>query len=138
MNNRCIVLHEQRCINCRACEIHCQVWKNLPASIKLGRILHTAPHMTEQGPGMRTAYLTCMHCDPAPCIKACPSRSMRRRDDGIVYIDEGTCLKCKGCIMACPWRIPQVWEESGHVVKCDLCRARLDQGLKPEIGRAHD
>jgi Fe-S-cluster-containing dehydrogenase component len=57
---------------------------------------------------------------------------MTRRDkDGIVYVNAELCVGCKACIVACPWKIPQWDETSGRAIKCDFCRDRLDQGLKP-------
>jgi Fe-S-cluster-containing dehydrogenase component len=56
---------------------------------------------------------------------------MQKREDGIVFVDQELCVGCKTCIQACPWGAPQWNPETGKVVKCDYCKDRIDQGLKP-------
>ncbi|BBD06876.1 4Fe-4S ferredoxin [Desulfovibrio ferrophilus] len=56
---------------------------------------------------------------------------IRRKSDGIVYVDRELCVGCKACIIACPWDVPQ-WDDSqGTVMKCDLCMDRVDEGKRP-------
>lgn len=122
---------EQLCINCKACEVHCKVWNRMPTGLKLGVHLHHGPFMREGKPVLRTVYMPCQQCDDAPCLSACPTGAMRRRADGIVYVDSPRCTGCRACVLACPWKVPQYDAASGRVRKCDLCRERLDAGLRP-------
>jgi Fe-S-cluster-containing dehydrogenase component len=55
----------------------------------------------------------------------------KRSKDGIVFVDPSLCVGCKTCISACPWGAPQWNPETGKAVKCDYCKDRVDQGLKP-------
>jgi Fe-S-cluster-containing dehydrogenase component len=55
----------------------------------------------------------------------------KRGQDGIVFVDHSLCVGCKTCISACPWGAPQWNPEIGKVVKCDYCKDRVDEGLKP-------
>ena len=55
----------------------------------------------------------------------------KRAEDGIVSVDADLCVGCKACMVACPWGAVQWNPETEKVVKCDLCKDRLDQGLKP-------
>jgi Fe-S-cluster-containing dehydrogenase component len=55
----------------------------------------------------------------------------KRESDGIVYVDPELCVGCKACVVACPWGAVQWDHRTETVVKCDLCKDRMDQGLKP-------
>jgi Na+-translocating ferredoxin:NAD+ oxidoreductase RNF subunit RnfB len=41
------------------------------------------------------------------------------------------CIGCKSCITACPWGACQWNPATNKAVKCDYCKDRVDQGLKP-------
>ena len=120
------------CIGCRACEVHCKEKNNPGTGAFFCRILEVASPATGSVPGIDFIYLSCFHCEKAWCVDACPTGAMRRRDqDGIVHVFEKDCVGCKACITACPWSVPQWNAQTGKVDKSDLCRDRIDQGLKP-------
>lgn len=75
--------------------------------------------------------MKCFHCDPAPCVFACPTSAMRKRQDGIVYVDEIRCIGCKACIIACPYGAIAFNPNTMKVEKCDYCYKRLEKGLLP-------
>ena len=126
-----LLTDEDLCIRCKACEVHCKVWNRVPAGLKLGVLLADGPRMQDGRPALRTLYMPCQHCDDAPCLTACPTGAMRRRADGIVYVESGPCTGCRSCLLACPWQVPQWDASAGKMRKCDFCRERLDQGLQP-------
>lgn len=129
-----LLTDENACIACKACEVHCKVWNRVPAGLKLGVLICDGPHFRqgrESKPAMRTLYMPCQHCDEAPCITACPTTAMRRREDGIVYVESTACTGCRACLLACPWQVPQFDAAAGKMRKCDFCRDRVDQGLLP-------
>lgn len=126
-----LILNETTCINCKACEVHCKVWNRTPPGVKLGAHLSDGPAMRDGKPALRVEYSACRNCDDAPCMVACPTEAMRRREDGIVYVESDACVGCQSCVEACPWRVPQYDVELGKVRKCDLCRQRLDERLLP-------
>lgn len=119
------------CIGCKACEVHCKVRNKVPVGLKLGVHIQDGPHLRDGKRLLRTLYMACGHCDPAPCLQACPTGAMRRRSDGIIYIEASQCTGCKACLLACPWRVPQYDAALGKMRKCDLCRDRIDAGLLP-------
>ena len=139
MSAYALVLNEARCIQCHACEIHCQTWNGLPPDLALGRLQARAPHrIPQQDTGqqrpvrLRSLFLACQHCDDPWCVRVCPTMAMRRRSrDGIVYVETGLCVGCRACAMACPWRIPQWNHQQEVTIKCDMCRSRLDAALVP-------
>ncbi len=120
------------CIGCYSCEIHCKANKLLPEGPRLCRIYPNGPKMVDGIPVVAFTFVTCLHCKNAWCVRVCPSGAMRQRpQDGIVYVDEDLCVGCKLCMSACPWGIPQFDAEKHKVVKCDLCKDRLDEGKLP-------
>jgi len=94
-----------------------------------------AVHAMERGriPRVRMTYLPvfCQHCANAPCIKACPGDAIKRRDDGLVWIDPGACTGCGLCREACPYNVIYMNAELGIAQKCTGCAHRVDEGALP-------
>ncbi|MFO7596804.1 MAG: 4Fe-4S dicluster domain-containing protein [Desulfocurvibacter africanus] len=132
MSKYYIRTNQARCISCKACEVHCKAKNRVPKGAKLGILVSTNPVKEGDNPKILNLFMPCFHCEQPWCVAACPTGAMTRRDkDGIVYVNAELCVGCKACIVACPWKIPQWDETSGRAIKCDFCRDRLDQGLKP-------
>ena len=84
--------------------------------------------------------LLCQHCEHPPCVDVCPTGASFKRADGIVLVDRHTCIGCRYCMMACPYKarsfIHEVVENKltraprgkGCVESCTFCVHRLDQG----------
>ncbi|MEG2172550.1 MAG: 4Fe-4S dicluster domain-containing protein [Desulfovibrionaceae bacterium] len=131
MSRYSITTDEQLCISCKACEVHCKVYNKVPLGLKLGVHVQAGPQFDHGTVRMHTLYMPCCQCDDAPCLTACPTGAMQKRADGIVYIEESLCTGCRACWSACPWRVPQFDAQRQKMRKCDLCRHRIDAGLKP-------
>jgi Fe-S-cluster-containing dehydrogenase component len=84
-------------------------------------------------PRVRMSYLPllCQHCENAPCSKVCPNGSIKRREDGLVWIDPATCNNCGLCQEACPYDVIYMNAELGVAQKCTGCAHRVDEGLLP-------
>ena len=48
--------------------------------------------------------MMCQHCEHPPCVDVCPTGASFRRADGIVMVDRHTCIGCRYCMMACPYK----------------------------------
>ena len=84
--------------------------------------------------------LMCQHCERPPCVNVCPTGASFKRADGIVMVDRHTCIGCRYCIMACPYKARSFIHEQveqkltraprgmGCVESCNLCAHRLDDG----------
>jgi tetrathionate reductase subunit B len=85
-----------------------------------------------QVPKVKLAYMhhTCQHCDDAPCLKACKSEAIYKREDGAVIIDPTKCAGQRNCIAACPYGVIYFNEGMQTAQKCTWCAHLLDQGWK--------
>jgi molybdopterin-containing oxidoreductase family iron-sulfur binding subunit len=84
--------------------------------------------------------LMCQHCENPPCVDVCPTGASFKRADGIVMVDRHTCIGCRYCMMACPYKARSFIHEQvdrnltraprgkGCVESCNLCAHRLDAG----------
>lgn len=118
-------------------------------AIKTGE-LETDPHWIRKVElkDMRTSRsqslpVMCQHCDDAPCVDVCPTGASFKRADGIVLVDRHTCIGCRYCMMACPYKArsfihetltdqsPDVPRGKGCVESCTMCVHRVDRGEQP-------
>jgi carbon-monoxide dehydrogenase iron sulfur subunit len=122
---RRIVAHEEHCIGCRLCEIHCVVQRS--KSRKIIKAFRTeragiVPGVKVEESGSVSFALQCRHCDDAPCIEACMTGAMRRdARTGAVLCDADRCVGCWMCIMVCPMGAVLRGADRRVVSKCDLC-----------------
>ncbi len=120
-----IVIHEEFCIGCRLCEIHCLVQRSKSKKIiKAFRFEkdQIVPGVQVEQSGYVSFALQCRHCDEAPCIEACLSGAMYRDPEtGAVLCDTDRCVGCWMCIMVCPVGAIQRGAEKRVASKCDLC-----------------
>jgi tetrathionate reductase subunit B len=86
-----------------------------------------------QVPKVKVTYehSICQHCDDAPCMEACPTKAIYKRDDGAVIIDPAACRGHKMCIAACPYENVIYFNDALNVAqKCTFCAHLLDDGWK--------
>lgn len=132
MSQYYIYQDQNRCIGCRACEIHCKTEHDVPVGASYCKIIPVGPSSTGPIPRIQFVFMPCFHCEEPWCVNACPTGAMAKREkDGIVSVDPTTCIGCKACITACPWGAVQWNADTGKVFKCDYCKDRIDQGLEP-------
>jgi Fe-S-cluster-containing dehydrogenase component/formate-dependent nitrite reductase membrane component NrfD len=124
------VLDQSRCIGCHACTTACKSENEVPLGVT-----RTFVKSVDIGifPTARRAFQVtrCNQCEDAPCVTACPTQAMYRRDDGIVDFDKQICIGCKACMAACPYDAIFINPEDHSAEKCNLCAHRLDIGLEP-------
>jgi len=145
-----ILIDLNRCTGCMTCVIACKqenltlpgVWWNKVLELEnesSGRIIY--------------CRYACMHCDHPPCVAACPSHAIYKREDGIVLIDQEKCNGTGDCVTACPYGAITInpydqyfsngdlpYQEngdahrrhlSGKASMCTLCVHRIEQGKDP-------
>jgi molybdopterin-containing oxidoreductase family iron-sulfur binding subunit len=91
----------------------------------------------------RSLPMMCQHCANPPCVDVCPTGASFKRADGIVLVDKHTCIGCRYCMMACPYKarsfVHEVLEDQkphaprgkGTVESCTMCVHRVDAGGQP-------
>ena len=85
--------------------------------------------------------MMCQHCAEPPCVDVCPTGASFKRADGIVLVDRHTCIGCRYCMMACPYKARSLVHEPlndtqkqdvprgvGCVESCTLCVQKVDRG----------
>lgn len=87
--------------------------------------------------------MMCQHCEDPPCVDVCPTGASFKRADGIVLVDKHTCIGCRYCMMACPYKArsfvhealedqkPHAPRGKGTVESCTMCVHRIDADQQP-------
>jgi formate dehydrogenase iron-sulfur subunit len=146
------------CIGCKACEVACKEWNQLPSHPKgfLGdsldntgtldgqtwrhvRFIDNVPDETK-GRGDGAAFLlmsdVCKHCTHASCMDVCPTGAIIRTEFDTVFIQQSVCNGCRNCIAACPFDVIDIDPDKDVARKCTLCYDRLQGGLEPACAKA--
>jgi len=146
------------CIGCKACEVACKEWNNLPADeIRLtgqsydntGRLSCTTwrhvafieqpGRATEMQP-FQSQWLmmsdVCKHCANAACLEACPTGALFRTEFDTVVVQQDVCNGCGYCVPSCPFGVIETNTHDGKAHKCTLCYDRLKGGLEPACAKS--
>lgn len=125
-----MIVDVERCTGCHACAVACKVENDVP----LGNYrIKTYYHDRGRFPDVKRFFLPamCMHCADAPCLNACPTKSIARGPDGIVKVNGNTCRGNGDCEDACPYGAIYVDPQRNVADKCDWCSHRLEVGMEP-------
>ncbi|GEP07453.1 4Fe-4S dicluster domain-containing protein [Methylobacterium oxalidis] len=150
------------CIGCKACEVACKEWNNLPAdnlglsgqsfdntgALSANTWRHVAfveksgaggVRAQEQQP-FQSGWLmmsdVCKHCHHAPCMEACPTGALFKTEFDTVVVQQDICNGCGYCVPACPFGVVEVSKLDGKAHKCTLCYDRLKGGLEPACAKS--
>ncbi len=115
--DRMLLVRPQRCIGCRTCEMTCA----FAHGAGQGQLGQTRIKVYPTGPE-RFVPVICLQCHAAACVTVCPVGALSRNaDTGAIELDEARCVRCRLCVVACPFGNLHVTPRSGEIVKCDLC-----------------
>jgi carbon-monoxide dehydrogenase iron sulfur subunit len=131
--DRILFIDVEKCLGCHSCTINCAVAhsrsKDLVGAMREGS---AQPRVFVEALGGKSLPIQCRHCEDAPCITVCPSRAISRASDNSpVVLDNGRCIGCHACIMACPFGVIRKGRDGKTLIKCDLCVERLEEGKEP-------
>jgi formate dehydrogenase iron-sulfur subunit len=148
------------CIGCKACEVACKEWNEVPDdgfvwtglsydnTLSLGASTWRHVKFVEGDPtvgrgGHSGENFTwefssdvCKHCEKAGCLESCPTGSIIRMDVGAVYVQPDICNGCGYCVVSCPFGVIEKREDDGRAFKCTFCYDRQSAGLQPACATA--
>ena len=149
------------CIGCKACEVACKEWNDIPADgmiwsglsydntqalgastwrhvLFLEQPKHAGPQLVDTSDPFRWVFLSdvCKHCANAGCLEACPTGSIVRTEFSSVYVQPDVCNGCGYCIVSCPFGVIDRRPDDGRAFKCTFCYDRQRVGLMPACATA--
>ncbi len=122
-----MMINMDLCVRCDDCVRACEAGHDgNPRFLRRGKT---------QGKWM--AAHACMHCVDPVCMIGCPTGAIHRTPEGVVVINDKTCIGCATCANSCPYdniRMVTIRDTSGNnlhdpntgeaikkATKCDLC-----------------
>lgn len=132
-------INQQFCVGCKACQIACKDKNDLEVGQLWRKVTEVSDgNYVRQGNGIKAhvyAYwisMACNHCADPKCVANCPTGAMyKRKEDGVVLVDENRCIGCRYCTWSCPYSAPQYNELKGKIGKCNYCLDLVSQGKDP-------
>jgi formate dehydrogenase iron-sulfur subunit len=146
------------CIGCKACEIACKQWNQLPDdgfvftgmsydnTVALGASTWRHVAFIERPVALSTqdagafSWLfssdVCKHCARAGCLEACPTGAIIRTEFDSVYVQPDICNGCGYCVINCPFGVIDRSPEDGRAWKCTLCYDRMKSDMEPACAKA--
>ena len=123
------------CIGCKACEVACKEWNNVPADpdewsglsydntralgasswrhvLFLEQNQNRGPQVAGPMTGatedpFRWVFLSdvCKHCEEAGCLESCPTGAIVRTKNQAVFVQDDVCNGCGYCVVSCPFGV---------------------------------
>lgn len=157
MAEKAILVDTSKCIACKGCQVACKQWNELaagkpeffattegyenPSDLSSNTYTLIKFHLTEKpngDPDWLFRKKQCMHCTEAACLENCPVQTIKRADNGFVFIDRTGCIGCGTCVNVCPFEIPHLSDGTGaeddgtpKSYKCWGCQDRVTNGEEP-------
>ena len=152
--DKAILYDATKCMACRACQVACKSWNELPAEETNNRGTYENPpdlspqtwikirfEELENRGGINWLFIrqACMHCTDAGCVKVCPNGSLYHHELGFVAYNKDICTGCGYCLEACPFQVPRstrnVLTGIAKMDKCTFCTTpgldRVAEGWEP-------
>jgi len=139
-----------KCTACRGCQVACKQWKKLPAEKTENWGSHQNPkdlsgktlklvrfNEVEKDGKMNWLFFPeqCRHCVEPPCLDSMtvPGSIVHDQETGAVVYTSLTAKEPdkESFRNGCPYDIPRINEETGEIVKCDMCIDRVKIGMLP-------
>jgi formate dehydrogenase iron-sulfur subunit len=118
------------CIGCKACEVACKEWNEVPEDgLMLSGFSYdntkalgastwrhvmfleqpevAGPQMADTKDPFRWVFLSdvCKHCANAGCLESCPTGAIVRTEVASVFVQPDVCNGCGYCVVSCPFGV---------------------------------
>ncbi len=147
---KAILVDTTKCTACRACQVACKQWNQLPATVtEFGGTYENPPDF--RGSYTRVLFsesvkdgemrwnfakTQCMHCTDAACAMVCPTGAIRKSEFGTTVIDAAKCIGCNYCIANCTFGVIYFDRALNRERKCDMCYDRMSNNQTPACAKA--
>jgi len=153
-----LLIDTTRCQGCRGCQSACKNWWDLPGwtdepdyKTEFSPTMTNPPQLNahtwnivefyeveDEGKfSWNFVHKRCLHCLEPACVSVCPVGALQKLENGPVVWEEGRCIGCRYCQMACPFDIPKFeWDKAWpKIQKCNFCWDRLEKGQEPACAK---
>ncbi len=148
---QCILIDTSKCMGCRACQVACKQWNQLPADkTEFAGTYENPPRVspvtwmritfqeeeTDKGVKWYFGNQRCMHCTDAACEIVCPVGAIYHSEEGTVNINFNKCIGCNYCAASCPFKVISFNRKTDLPTKCTFCYDRIASGYQPACSTA--
>jgi formate dehydrogenase beta subunit len=156
--SKAMLIDVSKCIGCRACQVACKQWNELPAEKTTNHGTYENPpdlsgdtwtriKFKELGNNGTLRWLfrkeQCMHCTDASCVRVCPTGALQHHPTlGFVTYDRDKCSGCGYCVEFCPFEVLRMDRGFNKVIgtgrmggKCTFCADRVSNGVEPACAK---
>jgi anaerobic dimethyl sulfoxide reductase subunit B len=133
-------INQSLCLGCKACSVACKDKNNTEVGVNFRRVYTYEEGSFIQQPtngmvhNVKSYYfsIACNHCKHPKCLPNCPTGAIiKRKEDGIVTIDQEKCAGTQLCVSACPYGGPQYNKKTFKTNKCNFCIDLQERGEDP-------
>ena len=129
MAEKAFLVDTTKCSGCRACQVSCKQWNNLPgektrffagpeytnpaelSAITFNHVkFFPVDRSNPEKPVWTIMHKKCYHCREANCERVCPEKAISKVD-GWTVIDQSKCIGCGACVNECIYKVPHILEQ---------------------------
>jgi len=114
MSMKFLYMDESKCTGCLECMYTCSYTFDKVRDLEHARLWITKVGVNQY------KMKSCMQCEDAPCMAACPENAIRKVG-GRVIVVVSKCVGHGACVAACPFGVIYQHAQTNKAVKCITC-----------------